>query len=128
MPSKPIFDNETLREQILMAGKQCAKEEIFMTVKALRARGVKGNESRIYRIRKQLVDSCLLPSHLILEHPARRVSERNRLAPRDHKPSGSSRGLTWDMVRLYGGRRRLRREFGVTISEESVDSDVKLAT
>ena len=116
MPSKPVFDAEAFREQILKAGKSLAKEGVFLTVKALRAHGVVGNECRIYKVRKQLVDAGLLPSDLIREHPIHRSTEKNLPVNRTPRPEGflaaiSSRGITRDMVRLYGGRRRLRREF-----------------
>ena len=104
-------DSETLREEILKAGKECARQGIFMTVKALRQRGVKGNETRIYKVRKQLVDEGLLPSHLIREHPVHRSMDRHKPVRREMAslPDVSSLTFTQQMVRLYG-RRRLRRE------------------
>jgi pilus assembly protein Flp/PilA len=110
-----LVDAEILTQQILVAGKRLAKENVFLTVKALRKLGVTGNETRIYRIRKQLVDAGLLPSDLIREHPHpihRFNRKRDQPLPEEaSRMAAEPLSFTQQMVRLYGGRRRLRREF-----------------
>lgn len=115
-----LVDSETLRGQVLRAGKACASEGIYMTVKELRSRGVTGNEARIYRVRKELVDASLLPGDLIRTHTTHRPPVKHTSPDPGQNPEKPDRGLTWECIRLYGGRRRLRREFARDESGASI--------
>lgn len=110
-----LVDDETLQAQVLVAAQACLAEGLRPTVRNLRARGVHGHERRLYKVRKRLADLGKIPLESISAHSTH--SNTGKCKPRIARPlarwSETLHAFTQNMVHLYGGRQRLRREYGI---------------